>query len=287
MIISALLLFVAAGCGNNDASLTEADIQATVNAAVAATTEALAPPTFTPIPTITTEGSGDGTEAEEGEQLAESPTETPAPPPTDTPEPTETPLPDLPLVLTDLGDGRTRYDMPFDRFSVSLPSDWVVVDIQQVTDSPDQAKVEELLGSGIFRNLVASGVKFYAINWSEPSLASINPANINISTQPADGAASIDEVGVNFFSLLTYQFEIEPETITQENVTISGFPAIRYEYLWNQVNPVGAAIDLQIVQHIILVNETVYVSTISIPSELSETLLPTAENAVNQIEFYP
>ena len=284
----ALLCFVAAGCGNNDASLSEADIQATVNAAVAATTEALAPPTFTPIPTITTEGdeASVAETSEESGQVAE-PTATPVPPPTETPEPTETPLPELPLVITDLGDGNTRYDMPFDQFAVLLPNDWVVVDIQQVTDSPDQAKVEELLGSGIFRNLVESGVKFYAINWSDASLAAINPANINISTQPAGGVSSIEEFGVDFFNLLTYQFQIEPEAISQTTAALSGYPAVRFDYAWNHVNPVGTAVDLQIVQHVVLVGETIYVSTISIPSELSETLLPAAENAVQQIEFYP
>ncbi len=285
ILIGTLLVLFLAGCAN-DSALSEADIQATVNAAVQATTVALAPPTFTPIPTLTpvTEAgeTAAGGETETNSADAE-PTATPSP--TNTPEPTLTPTPDVPFVRTDLGDGSTRYDMPLDGFGVSLPNDWIVADIYQVTDSADQRQLEELMGSGIFRNLVQAGVKFYALNTSSASLDSISPININISSIPTE-ASTLEAAVEEWVNQVTYQLELFPEELIQTPSSLGQAPTVRLDYTFQQANPLDRDVSLQFVQHVVQSGDELLLISITSPVEIAGDFIPAAEAALQSIEFY-
>ncbi|MEM8859706.1 MAG: hypothetical protein AAGD96_15375 [Chloroflexota bacterium] len=268
-----LALIVLSGCSNDETA--EENLQATVDAAVQATTEVLSPPTFTPVPTVTP---------------SLTPTEepgTPTPTPTATSIPTETPTPtpELPFYQNELEDGSVHYELPFEGFGMTLPSDWVVIDVSQTTETPEQAEVQNLLGSGLFQNLIRSGVKFYAINWSEPSRSSVSPANINITTQPAEGVESLEGFGTAAVNQLVFQFDLFPEDISQTAASIGENPALRLDYFWDLSTPTGEEVNLQVVQHILIVNDQIFIITVTIPSELSASLLPDAESAVQQMTF--
>ena len=273
--LTGLALVVLVGCGGKD-EMSEGDIQATVDAAVQATTIALAPPTFTPVPTVTPNPT-----------VTEVPgTATPTPTATPTSTPTPTPTPELPFYKNDQEDGTSEYFLPFDGFSMRLPSDWVVIDTTLTTDTPEQQEIQNVLGSRVFQGLIDTGVKFYAINWSEPSRTSASPANINITTQPAEGATSLDGFGTAAVDQLVFQFDLLREDIGLTPTSIGENPAVRLDYFWNLTTPTGLEANLQVVQHITISDDQIFIITITIPSELSATLLPEAEAAVQQMSFF-
>lgn len=272
-ILTGLALVVLVGCSGE---MSEDEIQATVDAAVQATTVALAPPTFTPVPTVTP--SPTATEAPG--------TATPTPTATATSTPLPSPTPELPFYKNDQEDGTSEYVLPFSGFGMTLPSDWVVIDTTFTTDTPEQQEIQTVLGSRAFQGLIDTGVKFYAINWSEPSRTSISPANINITTQPAEGATSLDGFGTAAVDQLVFQFDLLREDIGLTPTNIGVNPALRLDYFWNLTTPTGLETSLQVVQHITIIDDQIFIITITIPSELSATLLPEAETAVQQMSFF-
>lgn len=287
-ILGCLTFLILSGCGETD-EITEADIQATVDAAVAGTTVALAPPTFTPIPTITSipeesdastdqsdQTQTDDTGAEDSAETPE-PTATPAPPPTDTPS--------VPFIRTELDNGSIRYDQPLDGFALTLSDEWVVADIYQITNSADQKQLEELMGSGIFRNLVASGIKFYAINLSQPSLDSLSPININIAKVPSNGLA-LETAAAQYADDIAYQLDLFRSEIAQSGSSLGETPTERLEYTIAQVNPLEREFSLQLVQHLVQQGDELLLITITIPTELATDYLPSAETALQTLEVY-
>lgn len=280
-------------------TLSESDLQATVDAAVEAaveaTTESHSVPTFTPIPTLAPENIeptvSSAEEAAENEAAAvesESPpatsTATPLPTETHTPEPTATPS--APFVRSELADGAVRYELSAAQLGITLPADWLVADLTETAEDTTQTELKEILGSALFRNLVDAGVQFYAINWSEPSKSSLSPANINIATKSADGVSTAKALEAATVEHLAYELDVSPDDIGQSAATVSGLPAVRLDYFWEITTPKGDGVALQIVQYLLVVNDTAYTITITLPADLAPSLLPDAETAVQDMTFY-
>jgi hypothetical protein len=295
--LSFVLLFTSltiVSCASNGTSISDADIQATVNAAVQATTESLEQPlsTLTPIPAATTALTAPIEEAVAAESSGSEELDESTIPPTETATATETPLPpatstpELAFYQVDQADGTIRYELTADRFGITLPADWLVADLTETADSSGQSELEEILGSSLFQGLVASGLKFYAINWSAASQSSPSPANINMAVQPADGITSLSEFGPLAVEQLIYQFDLSPDEVGQSSITISDLPALRVDYFREIQTPTGDQINLQVVQYIVIVNDTIYRIIITLPAELAPALLPDAESAVQNMTFY-
>ena len=286
--------FLLIGCAGGDAVPSESDLQATVDAAVEATTESLSGPTFTPIPSATAEVESSApdpdtevaTNEEVNEEEAEPATPTPVPTVTNTPDPTPTATPSEPFIRSELNNGSARYELPIEGFAITLPADWIVANLTESAEDTEQAELEKILGSALFRNLVESGIKFYAINWSEPSRSSISPANINMAAKSASGASSIDELGSTTIGQLVYELDLVEDEIGQSTETIGDLPAFRLDYFREIRTPTGDSVELQIVQYLLMANDTDYTITITLPAELAPTLLPDAEAAIQEMEFY-
>ena len=287
-------LFVV-GCAGGESAPSESDLQATVDAAVEATTESLNAPTFTPIPTVAdaiseteteSDDSADVSDGNTAEEAVEPPTQTPVPTVTNTPEPSPTPTPSDPFIRSELDDGSARYELPVEGFGITLPADWLVANLTESAEGTDQAELEAILGSALFRNLVESGIKFYALNWSEASRGSVSPANINMAAKPASGANSIDELGSAAIEQLAYELDLFADEIGQSTTSIGDLPAFRIDYFWEIRTPTGDSVELQIVQYLVTTNGTDYTITVTLPAELAPTLLPDAESAIQGMNFY-
>ncbi|MFK7801866.1 MAG: hypothetical protein AB8G95_09560 [Anaerolineae bacterium] len=283
------------GCGSNSASPSDTQLQSTVDTAVQATTDALNAPTSTPtvVPSATPlPDENSETEASEAvaetavDEESEPPTPTPIPTITNTPTPAPTATPEAPFIKTEQDDGSVRYDLPFEGFALTLPSDWLVADLTENIESSTPSELEQIMGSRLFQGLVGSGLKFYGLNWSEASRSSGNPANINIAELPANGVTSVNDFGTETITRLTYEFELETEEISQTETTVGGLPAIRLDYFREAQSPTGTKTNLQGVQYIVLVNDKIYTIVITMPADLAPSLLPDTEAAVQNIDFY-
>lgn len=293
------LTFVAVllvACAGSESVPSESDLQATVDAAVEATTESLNSPTFTPIPTVAAESSETEAEQDEAadtnagvdiEEIAEPPTQTPIPTVTNTPEPTATPIPADPFIRSELDDGSVRYELPLEGFGMTLPSDWLVANLTESAENEQQTEIEEVLGSAQFRNLVASGLKFYAINLSETSKGAISPANINIASEPLGNVTSVQEIGTATVEKLVYDLNLFEDEISQSSGTIGDLQVERLDYFQEIATPrLQEKVTLQFIQYIAIANDTIYRIVISLPADLAPTLLPDAEAAIQEMNFY-
>lgn len=266
-------------CGGQ---ISEADVEATVaaalNEAIDATADAVAaaeeaaiptetlPPTETPEPTETL-----------------PPTETPAP--TETPEPTFTPTPAAPIVVTALDDGQLFYDFIDEAFTIAITDDWSVLQIDAtVFDAAlqgviaDDDSLSEVFSSELFRDLVAAGIKFYAVNTTADSVDSGNPASINILRQ----SQSSDLSTADYAELLTTQLAqfvtLADETeIEQSRVELGDDTAVKIVYVSQLVNPLGEALLLHTTQYVLVENGNSYIVSITVPDALVDSLLPEAE----------
>lgn len=227
------------------------DIEATVAAAVAATLTAI--PTPTPIPTPTIE-----------------PTETPIPKPTATPTPE--PLPSI--VETKLDNGEVLYQLPAEGFSMTLPPDWHVVDMNTKDAAElfeimsDNEQLKAIYSDAYFQQLAVSGIEFYAMNVGEDSLKGMIPATINVFQQNLRSEPTLEQFVDSNISQLQEFFNLTSE-IEQETVTFGDKEAIRLTYVAANVDPYGRTIMAKNSQYLLLDGSTAYVITLFMPEELA------------------
>ncbi|MBK7919168.1 MAG: hypothetical protein IPJ94_23465 [Chloroflexi bacterium] len=176
LVLAGLLM----GCGGDS----EAEVAATVAAALAATQAAM--PTATPIPpTDTPEPTATMTPLP-----TDTPTSIPTAVPTSTAMPTEAPTAAPAMIQTELETGAMLYELPAIGFAMTLPADWQVVDLEKLdmaeifgSVAERNEQLESLFSSDSMKNLVAAGIRFYAINVSSESLSSSPPATINLALE--------------------------------------------------------------------------------------------------------
>jgi hypothetical protein len=278
IMLVTILTLVVSGCSSQAPEPTP-DIASTVAAAVAATQTAQ--PTNTPIP---------------------EPTDTPTPEPSPTPEPTSTPEPlptDTPapvsvLESTVLESGWTRYESS-DGFAISLPPQWQPLNLNAVAlgnaleaVSEDVPEFEQFFSNQFMRNLVASGIKFYALDLSPESVSYQIPSSINILKTDLGIEFPLDPyVALNIRQIQEFADPAVP--IINERVTL-GEAGPEAEMLQYQMNLPGISGELSpavLLQYLIVDKSLVYVITLSAPPELLEAKLETMKQIAQTFEQLP
>jgi len=281
-LITIILLSVLTlvGCSSEP----EPDIEATVAAALAATqtaapTQTPLPPTATPEPTHTPTPVPTDTPTPE-------PTATATPQPTDTSVPLLTPAPDSAILETNLETGGVLYELPEEGFSIALPEEWQVIDLNKV----DMAGIFDALGeqnedlkglfsSSLLKNLVSAGIKFYALNLDQESLHATVPATINILKQDLPFEPTLEMYTDLNMGQLEQFFDLTSE-IEQEQVMFGDIEGTSITYTAEIVDPIGRPIEAMNRQYLILDGSLAYIITLSMPVELAEKhLQPYAEAA--------
>lgn len=280
-VLTLLLPLVATSCAGTPTP----DIEATVAAAVAATQTAAPTNTPTPEPTDTPKPTDTPTP---------EPTDTPTPEPTDTPtpKPTNTPTPSssltgaVSMLETKLETGETRYELPTENFSVVLPSDWQPVDLDKMdfpealeTMGEQNENLKGIFSSSFMQNLVAAGMKFYAINLNEKSVKSVVPATINILKQELPVKFTLEQYTSLNVSQLEQFFDLT-SPVKQEQLTFGDIEAAKISYSAKIVDRLGRNIEISNVQYMVLEGKTAYVITLSMPVELAKNNLEPFSKAV-------
>lgn len=273
-----LVLLLLTACN----AMSEEEVMQTAVANVSATQTA--EPTATPLPkdTPTPEPTATDTPVPTNTPTLE-PTETPLP--TNTPTPTETATPASSLVETTLDSGDILYEQTDAGFSMILSSDWLVIDLS----SDDFSQMLEMVGGqndslsffteDYFQQIIASGIRFYAVNDNIDSLSNPVPMSINILVQEENFGLSLEE----FMTVNTAQFEnffdLTSE-IEQEVVMLGELEAGRISYTLNLVTALGVESEVANTQYFILANDGLYVITLGMGIELVEEYQEAARTAV-------
>jgi hypothetical protein len=262
----------------------EPDIEATVAAALAATqtaapTNTPLPPTATPEPTHTPTSIPTDTPTS-------TPTATATPEPTDTPAPIQSPSLASPIIETELETGDILYELPADRFSIALPQDWQAVDLEKMqlpevleAVGEQNENLKGLFSSSLLKNLVAAGIKFYAINLDQESLQGTIPATINILIQDLPFEPTLEMYTTLNISQLEQFFDLTSK-IEQEQLMLGDLEATRITYTAKIVDPFGRTVEISNTQYLVLEGSLAYIITLSMPAELAENYLQSYSEAV-------
>jgi hypothetical protein len=190
------------------------------------------------------------------------------------------------VVETQLDSGETLYEVPEAGFSITLPEDWQGLDINQENIGDALGAVGEqneslkgMFTDEFFQNLVASGIKFYALNTSSRSMFSNPPVNINVLTQDLPIALPLDQYAELNVSQLEQYFDLTSE-IEQEELKLGETDAVKLSYTANLTDAFGKPIELANTQYLLLDDSTAYVITLTMPRKLAEEYLQPSVEAV-------
>ena len=196
------------------------------------------------------------------------------------------------MSVIDLGNGQMQYDFHEDGFSLTTAEGWVAtqIDASMLANASELAaeasdELAELFESDLFRNLIASGMKFYAINTSSASAESGNPANINVVQQQSVGVATetyADLLVEQLPSFVTLATESEVERTT---AALGEATAVKLVYVSEIVNPLGITLNLHTTQYIVVQNDVSYVISLTMPIELVDQLLADGETVAESFRF--
>lgn len=278
------LIFLLIGCGGEP----EIDTEATIAAGIALTQTAA--PTQTPIPTNTPEPTDTPAPTDTPEPTATFtavPTDTPEPTNTPEPTPTEEPTAVSGIIQTEQKDGTTLYELPEVGVAMALPKAWQVIDLTAEdisflfdTMGEQNESVSDLFTNDFFQNLVAAGIKFYAIDLSDASIFSDSPASINIATETLRADFTIEEYSRLVMAQLAQLLGVDIEAIEVEPVIIDNREAVKLSYLLTLTTPLGVEVENLNTQILVMEDNVVYVVTLGMEASLADDLLEPALEAV-------
>ncbi len=199
---------------------------ATVSAFLATPTPT---PTQTPTPTATFTPTLTPTPTQ-----TPTPTSTPTPTITSTPTATATPLTGSSTQIVD--NGWIRYDYYGDKFSVTLPGNWIQFDLESplLGDSIDIAaennpELKEMMSSETLKSMIIQGFKLYAFDFSPLNQDEGSPAFVIVMKTDLGMNMPLETYAL-FFDKGIRQNALSQPPITSRNVTLGDAPAIEFKY---------------------------------------------------------
>ncbi len=269
----------------------EVDIEATVASSLSATQMAMPtatdiPPTNTPIPTETAVPTDTPTSVPTEMAV---PTNTPAP--TNTPEPTSTPIPEANIIETVLDSGEILYEIPNGGFSLALPPEWKVLDLESDNFADALGSVGEqneslsFLSTDYARTLIASGMKFYALNIDRDSLITGNPISINVVTEELPFDLTVEE----YATIVIGQFEqllgVDEQQMEVTPITLDDQEGVRITYVTQMINAVSIPIETSNTHYVFVHDGYAYFITVGVLTELEDQYLKSARAAAETFRF--
>lgn len=234
--------------------------------------EATPPPTLTPIPV----------DSEPTQAL--TPTPEPSPTSTETPMPTFTPTPPPEVIKESEGDGRLRIAYPYEGLTISIPPLWRVAEL--VTEEVD-IELNDLYTSNGFRDLKRSGMKLFAINFSDSEDVGTTPMNMNLVILDRTDNPTIDRFGSEIVDQISYNLNISPESIVSQPITIDEQAALRVDYTQELQTPLGERVNLNLTHILAVQPGKAYNLTLTTPDVVSDTIESTFTDFSQNIELNP
>ncbi|MDJ0753018.1 MAG: hypothetical protein QNJ45_05840 [Ardenticatenaceae bacterium] len=223
------------------------------------------------------------------------PTAQPTQLPTETPEPTVTPTatPLPPRLVEPLDDGRLRYVYADERFGMTLPPNWTVVDYLvfdgQTTDEAAGELAASLLNNPLFSDLVMDGLRLYGLDTSEGALSSANPATVLLVKETFAPDFGFEEL----VNQTVTQLQQNPAVISGPELVefaVAGpeeLESTRIDYALETVNPTGVALTLASTQLLVWVDGQVFVLTATWSAEEAAGVEDEIEGILGSLEIGP
>lgn len=206
---------------------------------------------------------------------------------TSTPRPTatlvvaQTPTSTASTVVTStLASGWIRYEHPSGNFAVALPSSWRMIDT-----SPDaiasgletvgdlNPKFKAMFSSEAVRNLVANGIKFYALDTTPESFSGGLPVTANVISYDMKVDLPMETVVAATLQQLK-QFA-DPETpISHRTLHLKNIDAEEFTYATQVRDITGNPVPVTLRQYLVVDGTLQYVLSLSTPTALASTYLP-------------
>lgn len=274
LILVSLCTFLVA-CGQEEP---EMNLEATVAAALSATQTAA--PTATAVPPTATPTQAPTATAVPTSTLA----------PTSTPEATATTVAETGIIETELDSGNTLYELPESGFSFELSPEWAVIDLtaEELSDVlgavVEQNESLSFLSTEYAQNLVASGIRFYAINTVPESLASGGPFTLNVVVEELPFGLTAERYANLAVGQLEQLFDLET-AVEQTPVTVGGEASVRLVYPLEIVTALGVPVDIVNTQYIFVNEGRAYIVTASVLTELAEAYLEPVRAAAETFRF--
>lgn len=227
--------------------------------------------------------------AEEATAAPDTPTPTIPPTETAVPTPTATTTPPPP-VISEIGpNGEAIYTYPFEGISVSIPSTWRKAELTTAAIDPELERLYTVEG---FQNLLDSGIKLYAIDWSDVSQGSASPMNmslvvLNENEEDEMESQSLDLFAERFVEQVTYSLDMAYEDVSIMPVTLGGGAAIRIDYTRDLTNQLGERLGLNFTHILAVQSGKTYNITLSTPDVLSDTIESTFSDFSQGIQLLP
>ncbi len=219
------------------------------------------------------------------------PTTTLSPTSEPTPIPSATLTPESFIKSIDETTGWDHYDYYQDGFAISIPPSWVAFnlnaeDFTMMLDLFENTNPElaEVYTSDAIQNMIASGIKFMAIDASQESMGSGNPTNMNLLI--ADLPLDIDlRAYIDLTLGQLKQMLGENIQITEKTVYVSGIEAVRLTYSTFVNNIQGNPQEVQFIQYIFLDGRTQVILTFTVNKGLYPANISLIEDIVESFEY--
>jgi len=184
------------------------------------------------------------------------------------------------------------YTAADESFSIEIPAHWQTLKLSTTTLDAGLAMVETtnpqlkaFFNSPTFRQLVATGMKFYAIDLSEQGAAYALPTNVNVLKLDLGVDLSLAAAKqLNERQLATLADPTYP--ISSEIVTIQGQEAVRFQYVFNYRFGLVTQFT-QITQILLVDHQAEYVVTIGAPLTASADYQASVDHILQSFRLAP
>lgn len=183
------------------------------------------------------------------------------------------------------------YRNPEENFQIEIPAHWKALSLSPETvtlgiemTGQNNPQMSAFLNSPTFRQLIANGMKFYALDLSQEGQPYALPANINVLKLAGDPKLSLDTLK-QLNERQIQSLAVQEYRLRSEIVTINGINAVLFQYVTDYQIGFSQSQLTQITQILLMQNETQYVVTVGIPLIAAEEYSTAVEHILKSFQL--
>jgi len=171
-------------------------------------------------------------------------------------------------------------------FSITLPSDWVVVEAstEAFAQMRSAVNVDDVLTDEYVQALINSGLQLYVLNENTTSLNSEMPVSITIIRRDAPTSMSLDEYVTNTATQLEDILALTTP-LEQSSVMLGDDEATQLRYAMQTQTAVGTKAEVHNTQYYLINGSDLYLITLEMGQDLVDDYLVVGETAVETFQL--
>jgi hypothetical protein len=206
--------------------------------------------------------------------------------------PTLTPTPVLPTATLEpaIPPDWETHELPEQHFSIAIPPGWTKLDLdadtmESILDSAvgDNPELAQLINSQA-RSLVATGIKFYALDLSPEALAAGFPSNVNVFRQEMGVEVSPDFLAQTTVGYLKNLEAVQGDIATRR-IDLPAGEAAQLQYRMRTTLPAGDEIDMMLAQYIVVDGEVAYIISLGGRAQDAEKNTPIFDQIARSVRI--